>query len=191
MNKSKQFNPGKFVKDAFIMYLREVFRINADNIGYQGLNNEKDAGIEISEQYGFDRESVGDRPVILVARGDWTFGGESGNMIMDHRVQDNTRKYTSIINVPITVFVGSRNGLEAEQLASIAANMIVMDQRSLAEIEIHSITKPLIGRENTVKELPDMVAIPINFVASIQTHWVAKRIPAERLNSIKQSLLGF
>jgi|GEM_PF-3871665 len=185
LENSKHFNPGKYVKDIFIMYLREMFKRNADQIGLEGVDG---SSITIVEEAGYDSESIGERPVILVSRGAWRFAGTNPNRIASFRREDNMKTYTDLINVPILFRCGSRSGLEAEYIASVAANLISMDSRALTTLGIHSITSPLVGNEGVSQEHPELRIVPVQFNSSVQSFWTARPLPAESLNWIRSTV---
>lgn len=187
MENSKHFNPGKYVKDVLIMYLREMFKNNADNIGIEGLDETLDAGIFIGEKASYDSESIGERPVILISSS-WRFSGTNPNRVTSFRREDNMITYSDLITSPVVIVVGSRAGLEAEYIASMAANFLAMDTRSLTSLGIHSVSTPVVGSETNSNEFPELKVVPIQLIATIQSFWTARPLPAEKLNYIKSTL---
>lgn len=185
---SKLYNPGRFVVNVIISYLQTMFAKNADSIGIGFSLNDQESDLLIYDSQSTQTTTIGSRPVIGVTRGPWRYTDANPNRMFSFNQKNGVITCTDLIMVPIYIQVMSRNGLEAERLASIVANFLELDKRALTTLGIHSINNIEVGREQAVAEIPEAVMVPVTCVCYIQVFWQMIRIPEQELLEIRKNI---
>lgn len=170
MSKSYQYITD-FAKDTFIIFLREYFS-NHDRWTYD--EDENKTKIQICEDFTFNLEVVNFRPAITVARGHIRFGQATIGQSRGIDFTTEKRIYTDLVTCDIILKCISRNGLEAERLASTVSSAIHMTRDAIKkEYKIMSLNSIDLGTEQIYKadSSPDIVFVPVVVRFQKQVTW--------------------
>lgn len=130
--------------------------------------------IMITDQYPENLEANEKRPWIMVARGPIQWAKISNDQFLSYNLRNGSRFYTDLLTTGFKINCFSRNGLEAEFLATIVFQSIqFFAQRLRGESHIFDVSSVSIGQEDIVKNDSkiDLTVVPVNIAMTIQDKW--------------------
>lgn len=175
MSYSIKRDPVLDVKYSFLRFLQAKFKAATD---YTWAYDVRTSKIFILDKYAFDIGVTLKRPAIILNRNDmaWTYvnGDQNGtNSISNSEFTKlygdapnanpiNSRVYTDLLVGRLVFTVLSKNGIEAERIASRIFSYFTAYKDELRSDGIHKVTNLSISSENVVKQNADLELVAVN-----------------------------
>lgn len=131
--------------------------------------------IEICDTWTKELESTDPRPIITVQRHELPFGQSSlGSRRGQEMPASNTKKYSEILSMPISVNCWSREDLESEEIAvAVALLMWLFKDIYTARTRLDKIASPTVGTTTPIKldSEHELFVTPVTFTVHFSLHW--------------------
>jgi len=134
--------------------------------------------ILITDQYPQNLEANEKRPWILVARAPIKWAKISNDQFLSYNLRSGSRYYTDLLTTGFRINCFSRNGLEAEFLATLVFQGIQFFSQALREkSHIFDVSSVSIGEESIVKSDSkiDLTVVPVDVAMTIQDKWMVQQ----------------
>jgi len=190
--KSKTFNPINHIIQSVILYLRANFENNTA-LGFPVCTENQIGGQEalqgllIADQNTWDTSFRGHLPSIVVQRGNVGFGGgiQSGDMsrVLNAGIGLQTT-ILEVLTVPLVLSFLSRQDLEAEQLALLAASFIHDDKRWGNAFGIFGIQSPQISPVQPFGTQASSFVCTVSTALSTTRKYDVRLLPEQKLREL-------
>lgn len=201
----EQYNPrtGNWLsdtKDILLRFLQDLFHGMPKGEGCYhfaagqapGSTDEENTEIVITDAGSVNTDSVESRPAIIVSRGPFAWGNTSLDQLLkkEEGLLAFKRVHTDLLSGSFVLNCVSRTGLEAEEVALIAARAIRIYRRELQKAGFFHIgTLVQVGSETPPGALvsgdsdEDFVNVPVSFPVFYQDSWTVDR-QSQLLNAL-------
>jgi len=190
MFRDRYINVSWNVKAGLISYLREVFK-DIDDFVYN--DDETITKIDITDQTP-KKESIEARPAIVIQRGIIRDAPETSTLndgLRNINTKTGETTYSILTMCDIIIRCCSREGMEADYLASLVRMMIRADPRPLNTLGMKLSNMPIIGMEENLNDVPGAVVVPINFSVTFAQQWRITYHPLNKINSLQANISGW
>ena len=194
LNKKTIANPNTNIPDAAIFlkrtaieFLQVLFSTRAPG-SYHYDQDDSQTEIQICDQHSLDLEAINVRPSIVGVRGPLSgqnMGLGGNNTQAQNRLTGNTT-LTDLLIGSVAFSCVSREGTEAERLASLVFNSFKYFAKPLRTYGFFHIKSLNIGGETVVEQegYEDLFLVPVFITASVQDRWVLSDTVATKLENI-------
>lgn len=153
--------------------------------------DESTTDIQIMDQHAVDLNSVGVRPAIVAQRGplSWAQMGLGGNSFSSggRGVNGPESNYTDMLTGSMAFSCLSREGVEAEAIASLVFNAFMYYKPQLRQLGFTSIKSLNIGAESLISTEgthDDLYSVPVYLTAQIQENWSVEKTDLQKLRKL-------
>lgn len=173
----------------FTRFLQVMFA-TWDKGNYKWTPDEKTTDILIMGEATVAQEVVEKRPAIIVSRGPVAFGNVAMDQFKEFDYEQGKRTHTDLISSLMTFNCLSREGLEAQRIAYMAAYATRVFKRTLMHAGIHRVGEELqIGSESPPGSLvpgdpSEIVLVSVSVPFHFQMTWSVEPIDKELLTEI-------
>jgi len=161
-----------YVKKLFLTFLQGWFsQYNRIDNRFYWTNDFKTTKIVIVDKSSYDTTRTEPRPSIVISRGMLGFSFATMDQMLSRDLVTGDTTYADLVPASVTINCISKNGVEAEELASIVMNALTLFKRELRAEGLHQVNRLSIGQEVTLrKDVSDLyVVVPIQIDFIMQT----------------------
>lgn len=185
-------NTAIFLKRTALEFLQIIFSLRED---YCYDPDDTITGIQISDSYAADLESVNVRPAIVVTRGPISYRnlGLGGSAVSFRNTKTGSYEYTDLLTGSLSFSVFSREGIEAEQIAHLVFSSFKFFRPDLQKYGFFSIENLNMGGASLIEqEGADDVTyvVPVSMTASVVDKAINEEIVGRTLKKVVTTVIA-
>lgn len=185
---SQRYILTSFAKDIYLLMLREIFSKNEGPFHYS--DDPEISKIHISDRFEVPKEEQTTKPGIYLTRGRIGYANLVINKEQNRNLNTGQINYMDLIQGSMIIHCYSREGLEAEHLASLvfilmeAAKATFRKKLRYHEVNIGEILEE---RPLSTSTVTDLIEVPVSSTFSFSYRWAVSVMNSTPLKDIKLS----